>query len=174
MKTALKNLKDLKDSYRTLIAENFEFKAKDCGVCETKGACCQDAHFVNVHITRLEAEAILRALDAKGKRGEVMLRNKQAIALYGLTGEGDTYRQTFSCPIFEKETGCLVHDEGKPAPCIAHACYENAEDLPPQFLQDRIELRIETLNREIYSEDPKWLPLPLWLERLEQLEAQAK
>jgi hypothetical protein len=164
----LAQLKNIKDSYRAFIRENFEFKAKDCGVCETKGACCQDEHFVNVHITRLEAEAILFAMKEKGKLDEVRARNIKTIARYGLKEQGDTYRQTFSCPLFEKDTGCLVHAEGKPVPCIGHACYENKDDLPPQFLQDRIELKIEKLNNEAYGGETKWLPLPLWLERLEK------
>ncbi len=170
MEKYLDHLKNLKDSYRTIIRENFEFKAKDCGVCETKGACCQDEHFVNVHITRLEAEAILSALKEKGKLDEALARNKKTITRYGLNERGDTYAQTFSCPLFERDTGCLVHAEGKPVPCIGHACYENEQDLPPQFLQDRAELKIEKLNDEAYGDKAKWLPLPLWLERLEQIE----
>jgi hypothetical protein len=168
-KAALKTLKNIKDSYQTFIRENFEFKAKDCGVCETKGACCLDAHFVNVHITRLEAEAILRTLENSGRREEILKKATATIAQYDLKDEGDTYRQTFACPLFDKEAGCLVHNEAKPAPCIGHACYENEEDLPPQFLQDRIEFKIEALNREAYGEEAKWLPLPLWLKKLEKL-----
>jgi len=170
MEVFLAQLKNIKDSYRTFIRENFEFNANDCGVCETKGACCLDAHFVNVHITRLEAEAILQELEKQGKLDAVLRRNKTAIAQYGLNEEGDTYQQTFACPLFEKDTGCLVHHEGKPAPCIQHACYDNRADLPPQFLQDRVELKIAALNKETYGEDAKWLPLPLWLERLKRLE----
>jgi hypothetical protein len=165
---ALENLKNAKDSYQAFIRENFEFKAKDCGVCETKGACCRDEHFVNVHITRLEAEAILQTLGKKEKLGTVLARNKTTIARYDLKDEGDTYRQTFSCPLFEKETGCLVHGEAKPAPCIQHACYENREDLPPQFLQDRVEQKIAALNKDAYGEAAKWLPLPLWLKKLSE------
>lgn len=165
-KAALKTLKNIKDSYQAFIRENFEFKAKDCGVCETKGACCRDEHFVNVHITRLEAEAILQTLIKKEKLAVALERNKKTIARYDLKDTGDTYRQTFSCPLFEKESGCLAHGEAKPAPCIQHACYENREDLPPQFLQDRLELKIGVLNKEAYGEEPKWLPLPLWLEKL--------
>jgi len=159
-------LRNIKDSYRAFIRENFEFKAKDCGVCETKGACCVDAHFVNVHITRLEAEAIARVLEKAGKLDAVFSRNKDTIAHYALNDEGDTFKQTFACPLFEKETGCLVHNEGKPAPCIGHACYESKEDLPPQFLQDRVERKIENVNKEVYGEDVKWLPLPIWLEKI--------
>lgn len=165
MKQRFQQLKNIKDSYRSFICENFEFKAKDCGVCATNGDCCTDAHFVNVHITRLEAEAILSVLENKRKLGETLERNVKTIESYALKTDGDTYKQTYSCPLFEKEIGCLVHGEAKPAPCISHACYENSEDLPPQFLQDRVEQKIEMLNREIYNE-AKWLPLPLWLENL--------
>jgi hypothetical protein len=166
METALIDLKNLKDSYRTFIGENFEFNAKDCGVCDTRGACCIDAHFVNVHITRLEAESIVRTLTSKGKLTDVLTRNVATIEKYGLKETGDTFNQTFACPLFEKDAGCLVHHEGKPAPCIQHACYEKQSDLPPQFLQDRIEAKIETLNRDAFGEEPNWLPLPLWLEKL--------
>lgn len=166
MKHHFQQLKNIKDSYRSFIGENFEFKAKDCGVCETKGDCCTDAHFVNVHITRLEAEAILGSLKGKEKLTEVLDINSQTIQRYALTDTGDTYKQTYSCPLFEKENGCLVHDEAKPAPCIQHACYENKEDLPPQFLQDRVDQKIEALNEEAYGEKAKWLPLPLWLGKL--------
>ena len=31
--------------------------------CPTKGACCLDAHFVNVHISKLEAAAIVKTLE---------------------------------------------------------------------------------------------------------------
>jgi hypothetical protein len=166
MDEPLAQLKNIKDSYRTFIRENFEFKAKDCGVCETKGACCLDAHFVNVHITRLEGEAIMRTLKKAGKLDAVLSRNKDTITRYVLKDEGDTFKQTFACPLFEKETGCLVHNEGKPAPCIGHACYESKEDLPPQFLQDRVERKIENVNKQAYGEDVKWLPLPIWLEKI--------
>src|SRR5262245_7301319 len=142
MTVVLEQLKSIKGSYRTFIRENFEFNAKDCDLCATPGACCQDEHFVNVHITRLEGEAIVEALKAKNKFDIAMQRNSATIQRYDLNSEGDTYAQTFSCPLFEKETGCLVHDEGKPTPCIQHACYENRADLPPQFLQERVERKI--------------------------------
>lgn len=166
MNAYLQQLKSIKDSYRSFIGENFEFKAKDCGICETKGDCCTDAHFVNVHITRIEAEAVLDALKEKRKLAEVLDRNTQTIERYALKADGDTYKQTYSCPLFESEIGCLVHDEAKPVPCISHACYENSEDLPPQVLQDRVEQKIEALNEDAYGEKAQWLPLPLWLERL--------
>ena len=72
-KQALARLQKVKDAYRETIAGGYEHRAKSCLTCETKGACCLDAHFVNVHITRLEAAAIRGVLDnlpaAKTDRG---------------------------------------------------------------------------------------------------------
>lgn len=164
--TALIELRGVKDAYRRFIVDNFEFAAKDCGACETFGACCVDAHFVNVHITRLEAAAILKTLAEKLTTGELQKINEriaQTIEKYSLTESGETFARTFACPLFEPNIGCLVHGEAKPAACISHACYERPENLPPQCLQDHVERKIEKLNREIYDEDWRWLPLPLQL-----------
>lgn len=163
---ALIDLRGVKDSYRDFIIENFEFAAKDCGVCPTFGACCVDEHFVNVHITRLEAAAIERTLAEKlseAEREKVRERIAQTIERYNLTDDGETFAQTFACPLFEPKVGCLVHREAKPAACIAHACYEHQENLPPLCLQDRVESKIERLNQEVYADDWRWLPLPLQL-----------
>ena len=161
---ALIKLQELKTAYQKHIRENFEHKAKDCLSCPTQGACCTDAHFVNVHITRLEAVAIRQTLGKLGEKRarEVLYRVAKTIEDYNLTA-GDTFAQKFACPLFEKGTGCLVHFEGKPAPCIAHACYENREDLPPDEIQTEVENRIERLNRMVYRQNPRWLPLPVWL-----------
>ena len=162
---ALIKLQELKTNYQKHIRENFEHKAKNCLTCSTQGACCTDAHFVNVHITRLEAVAIRQTLKKLGEKreGEVLRRAAKTIEDYNLSAEGDTFSQKFACPLFEKGIGCLVHSEGKPAPCIQHACYENKEDLPPDELQEEIEKRIEYLNRLVYRQTPLWLPLPIWL-----------
>lgn len=162
---ALIKLKELKKVYQKQIRENYEHKAKDCLTCPTQGACCTDAHFVNVHITRLEAVAIgetLGELNEKRRR-EISNRVAKTIETYNLTAEGDTFEQKFACPLFEKSIGCLVHSKGKPAPCIQHACYENMVDLPPDKLQEEVENRIEQLNRLVYRQAPRWLPLPVWL-----------
>ena len=161
----LTELKRIKTNYQNLIRDNFEFNAKSCATCETKGACCLDAHFVNVHITRLEAVAInevLAKLSAE-KQAQIVKRIEETIEKYNLTEEGDTFTQTFACPLFEPQIGCLIHNEGKPLPCIQHACYEREEDLPPQCLQDFAAQKVEKLNAEVYGEDWRWLPLPLWL-----------
>lgn len=162
---ALVKLQELKTAYQKHIRENFEHKAKNCLTCPTQGACCTDAHFVNVHITRLEAAAIRQTLGKLGEKREreVLRRVVKTIEKYKLTAKGDTFAQKFACPLFEKGVGCLVHSEGKPAPCIGHACYENREDLPPGELQEEVENRIEKLNRMVYRQFPKWLPLPVWL-----------
>jgi hypothetical protein len=166
-KQALEKLKNLKDDFREMIQTNYEIKAKNCLICETKGACCLDAHFVNVHITRLEAAAIRKTLEKlpKERQREIFERNQQTIKKYDLKSIGDTFSKTYACPLFEKETGCLVHFDGKPAPCIQHACYENKEDLPPDELQENIETRIERLNARTYGNAWNWLPLPVWLSK---------
>jgi hypothetical protein len=158
-------LKNIKSSFKILIEENFEFKAKSCITCETQGICCTDAHFVNVHITQLDAIAISNKLKTDGKFEVASERTKQTIADYSLSELGDTFKQKYSCPLFEKSVGCLIHGDYKPVPCMSHACYEREEDLPPQFLQDRVEAKIENLNVETLGEN-KWLPLPIWLEKL--------
>ena len=166
-KEALTRLNKIKSAYQTTIQTNYEPNAKDCLTCETKGACCLDAHFVNVHITRLEAVAmreVLSNLDDK-KFAEVNQRVAETIEKYNLKDSGDTLTQTFACPLFEKEFGCLVHPV-KPVPCIQHACYDRQEDLPPDELQEETERKIERLNQQTYSQNSRWLPLPIWINSL--------
>jgi hypothetical protein len=165
---ALAHLQRVKASYQSLIKINYEHAATDCGTCPTKGLCCTDAHFVNVHITRLEAVAIRETLRRTPRltdagRRAVYDKARRAVELYGLCAAGDTFAQTYSCPLFEPHVGCLVHRRAKPAPCIQHACYERWEDLPPASLQARVEHRVEQLNREVYGAAWAWLPVPLWL-----------
>jgi hypothetical protein len=164
-KEALSRLEKIKTAYRNKIRHDYETKAKDCLTCQTKGACCLDAHFVNVHITRLEAAAlntVLRQLPA-ARQVEIARRISETIERYNLTDSGDTFSQTFACPLFEGETGCLVHGV-KPVPCIQHACYERPDDLPPDDLQEEIERKIERLNRQTFG-NTDWLPLPIALKR---------
>lgn len=169
-KDALAELRRTKIAYQTFIRDNFEFAAQDCNTCSTFGACCTDQHFVNVHITRLEAAAIKESIEnnpnlTAEEKQAVFERAANAIKKYDLTDAGDTFDQTFACPLFVHKIGCLVHDGGaKPAPCIQHACYENKADLPPDCLQDSIENKTEKLNRATYGEDWRWLPLPVWLD----------
>lgn len=165
-KEAIWRLDKLKTAYRQNIAENYETKAKDCQTCETRGACCLDAHFVNVHITQVEAVATRKVLDELDeiKRIEINERISKTIEKYNLKDSGNTFVQTFACPLFEKGMGCLVHSV-KPVPCIQHACYDFREDLPPDELQEEAERKIERLNRQTYG-NAKWLPLPIWLSSL--------
>lgn len=168
-KQSLVKLQKIKNKFRSFIRQTYEHRAKDCGTCETQGACCLDAHFVNVHVTRLEAVLIRRALEKlpPEKRSEIYRRIAETIEKYELTAAGDTFQKTFACPLFEKGAGCLVH-EVKPVPCIAHACYERREDLPPDEFQAATESRIEALGVQTYKEFPRWLPLPLFLEMLDR------
>ncbi|HEY0005723.1 MAG TPA: hypothetical protein VGB17_13010 [Pyrinomonadaceae bacterium] len=165
---ALARLQRLKSAYQSFIKLNYEQAAEDCRTCPTRGLCCTDAHFVNVHITRLEACAIRETLSRSPRlteeaRRAVYQRARQAVKLYGLRATGETFKQTFACPLYEPQSGCLVHRRAKPAPCIQHACYQNWEDLPPTRLQTRAEHRIEQLNTEVYGAAWAWLPLPVWL-----------
>jgi hypothetical protein len=165
---ALTYLQRLKASYQSHIKLNYEFRANDCKVCPTAGICCTDAHFVNVHITRLEAIAIRETLAKTPRLNDLDRRvlyqqAKAAVEKYGLKASNHSFSQTYSCPLFKPGTGCLVHRRAKPSPCIQHACYENWYDLPPDYLQQRCEHRVEQLNRQVYGDAWDWLPIPLWL-----------
>lgn len=166
-KRALVRLKKIKADFSALIKTNYEHRAKSCLTCETQGACCLDAHFVNVHISRLEAEAIRNVLDRLPEKTQnaVYGRVEETIEKYDLSAEGDTFAQTYACPLFEKGIGCLVHAEGKPVPCIQHACYENAADLPPDALGASQEALVDDLNRRTYGRPQPWMPLPVALSR---------
>ncbi|HEY0080532.1 MAG TPA: hypothetical protein VGB73_18150 [Pyrinomonadaceae bacterium] len=165
---ALARLQRTKASFQSHVKTHFERAAEDCRRCPTPGVCCTDAHFVNVHITRLEAVAIRETLRRTPRlteeaRRAVYARAHGAVERYRLQISGDTYAQTYSCPLFEPRTGCLVHRRAKPAPCIQHACYQNWEDVPPVELQWQEERRVEQLNEQAYGSAWAWLPLPLWL-----------
>jgi hypothetical protein len=164
-KKALERLARIKDDL-TSDVRIYERRAKSCSTCETPGICCLDEHFVNVHISKLEAAAITNALGRlpAAKRHETRARIDAAIEKYGLTTAGDTFARTFACPLFEKGTGCLVHNDGKPVPCIVHACYDREEDLPPRELQTRAEQTIDGLHRLTYGRRLPLLPLPLALQ----------
>src|SRR5689334_827597 len=122
---ALARLQRVKASYQSFIKLNYEHNAEDCQTCPTRGVCCTDAHFVNVNITRLEAIAIRETLArtprlSKKEQRAVYERARQAVALYDLRAAGDTFAQTYSCPLYDPSLGCLVHRRAKPAPCIQH------------------------------------------------------
>jgi len=156
---ALEKLHELKIDFAKTIRDAYEHRAKSCATCETPGACCLDAHFVNVHITRLEAAAIRNVIAnfPREKSEELYRRVDETISKYELLSKPETY----ACPLFERGTGCLVHERGKPLPCIAHACYENKKDLPPEDLLVEQEAKVERLNELTYRRPTTWLPLPV-------------
>lgn len=162
-KKALERLNELRTGYARQIRGGYEHKAAPCLTCKTPGDCCLDAHFVNVHISRLEAVAIRRVLDSlpEDKKSEVFGRIEETVEKYGFESGVDGFTTTYACPLFEKGTGCLVHDTAKPVPCTTHACYENAADLPPDELQIAQEQRIDDLNQKTYGKPQPWLPLPI-------------
>lgn len=165
-KTALKKLAELKQRFRHLISGRYEVNAKDCFTCGQRGSCCLDRHFVNVQITRLEAEAIVEALEElDGEVREAVLRRNgaemQELRAEGMTNDRPT---TYSCPLFSVKEGCLVHRTAKPLPCIHHACYGKKEDLPPYGLLAEREKSVERLNTRAYGNAWNWLPIPVWIE----------
>jgi len=161
---ALEKLHEIKSDFAMRIRRDYEHSAKSCATCETPGACCLDAHFVNVHISRLEAVAIRKVVDdlSTELREKVLTRIDRAIETYQLKTDSDN---TYACPLFEKGIGCLVHDRGKPLPCIAHACYEKKEDLPPDSLLVEREALVDRLNEAVYKRPATWMSLPLALVR---------
>jgi hypothetical protein len=162
-KHALEKLRRLKDDFAVRITLDYETNAKSCVTCETQGACCLDAHFVNVRISRLEAVAIgevLVRLPAE-TLDRVNRRVHDAIEKYDLDADGDN---TYACPLFEKGIGCLVHSDAKPLPCIQHACYENEKDLPPDRMLAEQEGQVDQLNRRVYGKT-SLAPLPVALRR---------
>lgn len=159
---AIERVNRLKAVYAEEIRRGYEHRAQSCLTCRTPGACCLDAHFVNVHITRLEAVAVNQVLSElpDKKRAAVFDRVSTAITNYGLSADEDSFSRTFACPLFEPGSGCLIHKKGKPLPCIQHACYENKDDLPPDELLAESEAVVTRLNERVYG-SAQWLPLPI-------------
>src|SRR4051812_17806866 len=95
---ALVKLTRLTDQLRSEVFRGYEHKAQSCSTCATPGACCLDAHFVNVHLSRLESVRIGRALRrlTTDRRERVRQRVDEAIARYRLSESGDTFAQTFA------------------------------------------------------------------------------
>ena len=166
---ALELLRGVRDEFRRRISDEFKFRAKPCSMCETPGACCLDAHFVNVRISRLESTAIMRVLDELDEphRIRVYARIDDAIRRFRLDG-GDG-SPTYACPLHETGIGCLVHDTAKPLPCIHHACYENREDLPPNELLAAAELEVAQLNGSAYGRQQTFLPLPVAIKNIDAI-----
>jgi len=155
----LTRLTRLKDELRGRVA-SYERVAKRCSLCETPGACCLDEHFVNVRISRLEAVAIARVIERLPSIQRAGVEERITNAAAELLAR-DGHVETYACPLYEKGTGCLVHRDAKPVPCMVHACYERQQDLPPDELQDGAELAIDRLNERVYSRAKELEPLPI-------------
>jgi hypothetical protein len=158
----IERLAAVRQEFARDILTGFEHRARPCVACPTPGACCLDEHFVNVRVTRLEGRAIAQRLAdlPTALRGKVLLRAEEVIERHRLDEKTDP-ATTYACPLFEKGIGCLVHDAAKPLPCIAHACYERKEDLPPDELLTEREIQIAELNRRVYGRAEAPLPIPL-------------
>lgn len=159
---ALEKLHELKSEFAAHTRDEYEHRAKSCATCESPGACCLDAHFVNVRITRLEAVAVRKVIDELLDPDAVMARVENTVEKFGLANGFEF----FACPLFEKGIGCLVHERGKPLPCISHACYENKKDLPPDHLVAEQECLVEKLNEATYQAPVTWLPLPVAITKI--------
>src|ERR1051325_11766618 len=100
---ALARLQRVKSSYQTHIKLNYEHAATDCRACPVRGVCCTDAHFVNVHITRLEAVALRETLRRSprltfdGARA-VYIRAREAVERYGFRAPGGALPPTLPRP----------------------------------------------------------------------------
>jgi hypothetical protein len=153
---ALERLAEIRERFRREVVAKFEFRAKDCSTCETKGVCCTDEHFVNVRITRLEAKAMTRVIDRldDDSRSKVLRRIADAVRTLGNASE------FFACPLFDVRFGCLVHADAKPMPCIFHACYDRPEDLPPERLLEEAEIAVAGLNKRTYGSYRSPMPIP--------------
>ncbi|NOT47933.1 MAG: hypothetical protein HOP17_09335 [Acidobacteria bacterium] len=163
----IEKLADIRSEFTSEIRGSYEHKARPCSACDSPGICCRDAHFVNVRITRLEAagiDSVLKSL-GPGRRNSVHARVDQTIATYRLTDDDGGEPKTYACPLFESGTGCLVHETAKPLPCIAHACYDDPGDLPPDELLVERETEIFKLNRLVYGKDIACSPIPLAIAR---------
>lgn len=150
-RTGIERLAGIREEFRREIEERFEHRAKPCSVCETPGACCLDEHFVNVRVSRLESAAIRKAVAELNEdvRSGVFQRLKRI--------EPDA--EFYACPLYESGVGCLIHSTAKPLPCIAHACYERREDLPPDELLSGREIEIDDLNRRVYGRSEPQMPI---------------
>ena len=147
----LEKLREIREDFRHDIAARFEHRAKACSTCETPGACCLDEHFVNVRISRLEAVGIRNAVAG--------LDDELGSAIHKRLAKIDPAAEFYACPLYQKGVGCLVHETAKPLPCIAHACYERKEDLPPDELLAERENEIDTLNRHVYGRTQPQTPI---------------
>ncbi|MBP7377074.1 MAG: hypothetical protein KA956_11420 [Pyrinomonadaceae bacterium] len=162
-KSAFSKLDNIRTEFRATIRDGYEHRAKSCVTCETPGACCLDAHFVNVRISRLEAESIKAALLELPleEQKAAAKRTADCIETYKLDECLETESATYACPLFEKGTGCLVHSTAKPLPCIEHACYGSRSELPPDELLETAERRVYDLNLRTFGQPGTLIPIPI-------------
>jgi hypothetical protein len=158
--TGMELLAEVRNDLRRSVSTN-ELKAKDCGTCETRGICCTDIHFVNVRITELEAKVMAKSVSsiAMEIRNRIVDRIFRTATKLESERTADFETEFYSCPLFDEELGCVVHDV-KPGACIHHACYERKEDLPSADLLEEYEGKVTTLNRRVYGKEVVAQPIP--------------
>ena len=147
----IERLTHIREDYRSDIANRFEHRAKACATCQTPGLCCSDEHFVNVRVSRIEAAAIRKVI--------IELADDVRSRVFDRLETIDANAEFYSCPLYQPGAGCLIHNTAKPLPCIAHACYERKEDLPPEELLSEREIEIDKLNRQVYGRSQPLMPI---------------
>lgn len=154
-------LRRLKQRFARYIGKTYGHLAADCAVCPTP--CCADAQFVNVHIVRLEAEAMLETLRRSPKHGpdkvrEVLARAHAAVVRYGLTETGDTFAQTYACPLFEPGVGCLVHWKASRRPAFSTAVTSDGKTCPKLVRSAQSSDRSRRLTKPFMARPPSGCP----------------
>ncbi|REJ75287.1 MAG: hypothetical protein DWQ47_07315 [Acidobacteria bacterium] len=164
---AIELLKEVRERFRSTVKTRYETRAKDCGTCEVRGSCCVDEHFVNVHISSLEAAAIKKSVKEmpEAMRRRVIKKAGAESKRFKDEAGTDSFYFTYSCPLYDRNKGCLVHKSAKPLPCINHACYEKKEDLPPERLLESAERQVGVLNSRVYGNAWTLEPIPVWISR---------
>ena len=148
---AIKQLANVREEFRRELAKDYEHRARPCSSCTTPGECCLDEHFVNVRVSRLEVTAIRTAVSD--------LHENLRSAVFARLERIEPDAEFYSCPLYHPGIGCVVHNTAKPMPCIAHACYERKEDLPPDELLSARELEIDELNRKVFGRGQTLIPI---------------
>ncbi len=155
---ALEELSTLRESLRG--AGNRE----RAGLFSCRGCvawCCREG-FNSMRATPLEAEAVLRLLEARGEAGEARERCEEAVERWRLDGDPDAHR-TYSCPFLTAGNLCGVH-EAKPLGCTTFTPVRDGGcDQDGPRLADAV-ARAAALNDAAYGKGKREdLPIPLAL-----------
>lgn len=121
--------------------------------------CCREG-FNSMRATPLEAEAVLRLLEARGEAGEALERCGEAVERFRLDGDPGS-RRTYACPFLTAGNLCGVH-EAKPLGCTTFTPVRDGGcDQDGERLADAVG-RAAAMNDAAFGKG-RWrdLPLPL-------------